>query len=187
MTETKGSDLTLNDAPDKRHWLPRGAPIITPERELKGDVTIDRDEDGNIRYVQRHLTTILNELHRRGTLDGQHVHDGQTYEVWQTIFRSRLGYRNNAIYQMDLTGMRRMVSEDELQVDDFGKLIQKLHQLDQGYCRLVETAIYEHITPRTLHLIEGNSVQFRKAFDALSTVMDKLREEWRRRHEEQDK
>ena len=166
---------------DQSQWLPRGADIITPERERHGDVRVERDDDGNIRFVQRQLSTVMNELERRGTIDSQHAHDGQTYEVWQTIFRSRLGYRNNPIYQTDIAGMRRMVSEDDLEVDDFGRLI---HKLGAENCRLIESAIYEHVTPRTLLLLEHNSVGFRMAFNRLSEVMEQLRSEWRRRQDE---
>lgn len=171
MQETEG---------DSRYHLPRGMPRITPERERKGDVLVERDEDGNTRHIQKHLSTVLNELERRGTLTTQHVHDGQTYEVWQTIFRARLGYRNNPIYQADLAGLRRTVAEDDLQVDDFGKLIQKL---GAEHCQMIETAIYEHVTPRTMHFIDGNSVRFRMAFDRLSEVVERLRSEWRDRQE----
>jgi hypothetical protein len=45
----------LNDTPDTRYWLGRGESIITPERALKGDVTVYRGEHRNIRYVQRYL------------------------------------------------------------------------------------------------------------------------------------
>lgn len=166
---------------DQSQWLKRGEPIITPERERHGDVLVERDDDGNIRFVQKHLSTVLNELDRRGTLTPQHVHDGQTYEIWQTIFRAKLGYRNNPIYQADLLAMRRMVTEDELPSDDFGMLI---HRLGAERCKLVETAIYEHLTPRTLHFIDGNSARFRMAFDRLSEVMEQLREDWRKRQDE---
>lgn len=168
---------------DQSQWLPRGADIITPERERHGDVQVERDEDGNIRYVQRQLSTVMNELERRGTLDSQHAHDGQTYEIWQTIFRSRLGFRNNPIYQTDLAGMRRMVSEDDLQLDDFGKLI---HKLGADTCKLIESALYEHVTPRTLLLIDQHSLRYRMAFTRLSEVMERLREDWRKRQEEQN-
>jgi len=168
---------------DQTQWLPRGESIITPERESKDDLRVERDEDGNIRYVQRQLSTVMNELERRGTLESQHTHDGQTYEVWQTIFRSRLGFRNNPIYD-DMAGMRRMVSEDDLQVDDFCKLIQKL---GADTCGLIESALYEHVTPRTMLLIDQRSLRYRMAFNRLSEVMEHLRNEWRKRQEaEQD-
>lgn len=172
MQETEG---------DTRYHLPRGMAKITPEREQHGDILVERDEDGNVRHIQKHLSTVLNELDRRGTLTPQHVHDGQTYEIWQTIFRAKLGYRNNPIYQADLAGMRRMVSADDLQVDDFGRLI---HKLGGERCQMIEAAIYEHVTPRTLHFIDGNSARFRMAFDRLSEVMELLREDWRKRQEE---
>jgi hypothetical protein len=173
----------IEDRINKAFWLPDGEPIITPEREAKGYMLIERNYNGEIRFAQLQLATVLNAMEQRGIIDSQHVHDAQTYEVWQTIFRSRLGYRNNPIYADDLARMRLMVSEDELDSDDFGKLI---HALGANVCRAVEFAIYTPVTPHMIWLVSRSGSQYRTAFDRLSQVMERLRAEWRHRQDEKN-
>ena len=58
-------DTDNDDCIDKSAWLPDGEPILTPERQLKGDMHIERRDDGEINYARASATNILNFLWRR--------------------------------------------------------------------------------------------------------------------------
>jgi hypothetical protein len=165
---------------DQSLWLHRGDSIITEQRAAKGDLRVDRDEDGAIRHAQVMVRNILNVLWENRNLDDQHAHDGRTYEIWQTIFRAKLSYRNNPIYSPELTAMHQAVKDDHLEVDDYGRLIRSLGAQN---CRIIEFAIYEPINEHKIWLVKRNITPYRLAFDTLTTVMERLREEWKERQE----
>jgi hypothetical protein len=187
------------DKPDERYWLPDGYDLITPERESKGDMRVERrtpDKEqldagrgGQIFFAQVQVRNILNFLSDEtavrayckinklapmgAVLDGQHAHNGRTYEVWQTIFHARQGYRNNPIYTPELAELRKALKGDGFDVSDFIAVIRTL-SLEQK--KLIEFAIYQTATDhlKWLALRTGNA--YLRAFDRLSEIMEPMRE-----------
>lgn len=190
-------------------------PLLKPERRAKGDIRIDtpcpdceslpaperrscrtckgkqrvRAKDPaslgeqEIRYAQAVVWTTVNHLYYSDVISDQNVHDGHTYEIWQTIFRARLGYRNSLIWGEELRRMHRLIADDDLEYDDFGKLIRSL---GERHCRAVEFAIYTPVTPHIRWLIARTSNPYQEAFTRLTSVMERLREEWRRKQDEKN-
>lgn len=175
----------MNDLPEKidpRQWI-NGGPLVTPERAAKGDLTVNRrapptkaqqarGEAGDIRDAQAHVRNVMNALHDRGVLDYQHVHDGETFEMWQMWFTAELSCRPSSVY-CDVRGIRRALAEDELAHDDYAKMCR---QVGQPHLRLVERAIKTHAREHNLWLAEKDADHYRAAFDRLSTVMERFRE-----------
>lgn len=164
-------------------------PLVKPERLAKGDMHIVRDidpdtgEERQIRYAQAHVKNIMNRLWERDLIDDQAQHDGQTYEVWQKIFRARQGFRNNPIYGDDLARMKKLITDDELECDDFSKLIRKLGVTNCGHIEFcIETPANEH----TEWLIRDRHAAYVRAFDALTSVMERLREEFKSKQDEKN-
>jgi len=146
--------------------------IITEERAAKGDMVIERDEGGNIKFAQAQFNNIMNYLYNRRILDNQHIHDGQIYELWKMIFNARLGYGYNKVYSSDIAEARSAVIADNLPSSDFTSLIRALGARN---CRIIEIGIYQHATPFSIALLKGRRHWFRPAFDALSNQMEFLR------------
>ena len=146
--------------------------IITEERAAKGDMLVERDEGGNIRFAQLNVNNVMNYLHGLRILDDQHLHDGQTYELWQMIFNARCGYGYNKIYSQDILEARSAVIADNLPSSGFTRLIRGLGARN---CHIIEIGIYQHATPFSIALIEGRRHWFKPAFDALSNGMEFLR------------
>lgn len=127
-----------------------------------------------VRFAQVQVRSIVNHLWQNGELNDQHHHDAQTYELWQTIFRARSGYRNNPVYELELLGMRQAVSADGLNVDDFVSLIRRLQH---ERCRIIEMAIYTQMTEHFEWMLKRGVAGYRSVFDTLSWIMKQLREE----------
>jgi hypothetical protein len=155
--------------------------LVTPERKAKGDLEVHHTPEGAVSHAQAQVRNILNHLWEKGVLDAQHVHDGQVYEVWQLCFTAHLGYRNNPIYRSEVVEYKAVLRGEGLEAGDFEKLIRLL-SLEQK--QAVEAAIY---TPASEHVrwqYGRNHAQFREAFDRLSEVMERLRDDAARRGDE---
>ena len=182
--------MTESGPIDPLHWI-NGGPIVTPERLAKGDLTVERraaptkrqearGEMGDIRVAQVQVRNLLNLLHERGILDEQHVWDGQTFEQWRMWFTAELSCRPSTIYSQEMRGIRRELAEDDLAHDDYGKLIRGLSRRHLG---LIERAIDTSPTEHEAWLACRDGHHFREAFDRLSTVMERLRSEYKARKE----
>lgn len=190
MVQERGAAEAEYEKIDFTQWIADRTSIVTEERASKGDMLIERapptksqqerGEPGHIRYAQVQVRNILRHLSEREVLDEQHIHDGQTYEIWQTIFRARTGYRNNPIYADELVRMRGAIAQDGLDVSDYVILIRRL---GVQKCRIIEDAIYSPVTPQVRQLLSGGADDYVRAFDSLSWIMRQLREEWKHRKE----
>jgi hypothetical protein len=186
--------MTIHDEGDgdKTLWAPEDEPVITEERASKGDMLVvrstptkaqeERGQLGDIRFAQVQIRNILNFLWDRGILEAQHVHDGQTYELWHTIFNSRLGYRNNPIYSArEIALMAKSVSDEGFDDADFMCVLRSLSTIQN---KLVQAAIYNHASEHHRWLCMRSATQYRNAFDRLSEVMEPLKEAAKKRREE---
>lgn len=183
----------MHDLPEKidpRQWITSG-PLVTPERAAKGDLTVhrraaptklqqSRGEAGDIRDAQAHVRNVMNALHDRGVLGHQHVHDGETFEMWQMWFTAELSCRPSSIFASEVRGIRRALADDDLAHDDYAKLCRGMSRQQLG---LVERAIKTPAGEHELWLATKDAEHYRRAFDRLSTVMGRLREEFNARKE----
>ena len=194
------------EKPDARYFLPEGERILTAEREAKGDMLVERraptrlqremNEPGTVYFAQAVENSILNFLSHTPTirawcignqlppykaiLEPQHAHDGRTYELWQTLFHARQGYRNNPLYSPELAELRTAVKEDGYDPSDFVTVIRTL-TLEQK--KVIEFSLYTQATDRLRHSCLQHGLVYQKAFDRLCEIMEPMREEARRRRE----
>lgn len=78
---------------DRSQFLPRGEPMITPEREAKGDIFVERNEHGNINFARGHREMIVNYLLEIGVIDDQQFHDAGTFQIWRDMHQVSMGLR----------------------------------------------------------------------------------------------
>lgn len=167
--------MTGQDAEDhihKEHWIPDGEPILTAARSRRRDIVPYAGERGGLEFrVAQHLTrNVLNFLHEEDVLDSQHVYDGQTYEVWQAVFTSPLGYGRNPLYR-ELSGHLRSTG---FSADDFPRLIRMLSRTQkQAIDHAIATVATEH--HRWLALRQRQL--YRDAFDRLTDALRGLHEQ----------
>lgn len=165
---------------DERYHLPRGEPVLTPERIAKGDLEYALTESGNLRFAQAQLNTVLNFLWVGKILTQQHVHDGQTFEIWQICFTSEFQIKENRIYATELERFERAIRADGLDVALFDKI---LHQLTTQQKKMIEYALSPGTTDHKRWLAIRYQGHYRKAFDRLSEIMENLRNEYQAAYE----
>jgi hypothetical protein len=192
---------------DRAVWLPDDEPLITPERAAKGDMLIQRkeptqdqasrNEPGEIQAAQAIINNVLNFLYDREYINSQHVTDARTYELWQTCYRAKLGYRNNRVYSSEIREMERILAHDGVEsVNEFHTIITKLSLQHKN---TIERAIYTPASsherfiagdyrpgasPQERYIARQRATIYVRAFDRLSELMEPLRDAARRRKEE---
>lgn len=178
MTQAPYTDLEGQHI-DPTHW--HSGPILTPERIAKGDLRIEKYEHKDaVRFAQVQVRNVMNFLYEAGTLDDQHVHDGQTFEVWQMSFTAELSCRPNPIYSSELRSVRRTLEDDDLAHDDYAKL---LRGLSRAHIKAVEQAIKAPANEHNARLATLHAATYRQAFDRLGVVMERLRAQYRARQD----
>jgi hypothetical protein len=160
----------------RRCRLCRGRGRVLDARWEKGEI-----DAGDIRYAQAIVRNVMNHLYERGVLTAQHVHDGQTYEAWQSYFTASLRHRNNPIYSPELERVKRVVIDDGLFDGDYERLIRSLTTTQK---RIIDFSINAIAREHQRWLVKGHEEHYRKAFDRLSELMQQLREEWEERQKE---
>jgi hypothetical protein len=171
------------DEGDERFWLPPDVPIINEYRAAKFDIVTEtrpsaRGEE--IRFAQVQVNSLLNFLHAGKVLDSQHVHDGQTYEIWQTCFTWRQQIHENRIYSPEMREMQKAVEEDGLDPSDFVKVLRGLSHAEK---KLIDLSIQPGTTDHKRWVAVRSEKHYRAAYDRLTRIMQALRDA----HEERKK
>lgn len=116
-------------------------------------------------------------LYDQGIIDAQQRFNGQIYELWQTCFRAKLGYKTNAIYSAAVSGGGAAEYHD----GDFARLI---FRLQAKTANLIERAISTTADRHQQFLARQNARQYQRAFERLGVVMEELQAEREAREQE---
>jgi hypothetical protein len=186
--------LTSDDHIDKTQWIkgpivtPERAAkgkmmiaIICPEckgdRETcktckechtRGNILVENNGSfpmEEVLYVQFLERNLMNWLWERDILDDQNLHDGQTYERWQMIYRAK---RGRGVNSKSLHG----VTDSEAGCAEYGfSLI--LQRLNPGYQKAINTT-FSHANDYGRWVIWDHRYRYLTAFQSLTYIMPQI-------------
>lgn len=173
------------DLIDRSQWVPDKEPVINPQRILQGDMDYAYSASGRLLYAKMQTGSLMSFLADaqqmaawcqrnarpvlKPVLEYEHLYDGTTYEILQTAYLSRLGFRNSSIYYSEV---RSALTGSGLKEEDFSLLLKSLAA---HHKKLIEAAIYGHATEFARGMVMRTPDLYRKAFDRLVELMEELR------------
>lgn len=135
-----------------------------------------------VQFAQVQVRNVMNYMREKGFLTAQHVHCGQIFELWRICANSALGYRNNPIYAGEvIREAKRAVEAEGLEPGDYEKLMAELTVPE---AKTIIFAIESMATTHNRWLAERYHAHYRKAFDKLADIMNRLRDEAEHREKE---
>lgn len=161
IDETENIDTSVH--------LPRGMSIISEERAAKGDMLIERDEFGHIRFAQMQVRNILNYLWNTDIITDENHDDGHTFEAWRNQHRVA-------------TGQQRAISGDPTDPSSSVKLraygyILILKRLSIYDYNAVSDAIETFENEHTRFIALSQRMIYRRAFTRLSLILPAIRDQ----------
>lgn len=161
-------DIEDDDHIDKSQWLPKGESIITPEREAKGDMHIERDaETQDIKFAQAQIRNILNFLWSRDIITDDQHDAGNVFWAWRNQHRVALG-------------LQRAISTDiavsstvKLRAYGYVLLVKPLSVDDHA---AIDYAVEMFESSHTRFLALQRRVLYRRAFARLEAILPPIRE-----------
>ncbi|OJW21183.1 MAG: hypothetical protein BGO49_24530 [Planctomycetales bacterium 71-10] len=132
--------------------------------QVIGDIALQ-----HVRFAQAQVQNVMNWLWERGTLDDQHLHDGQTYEQWQMVQQARLGLRRKVAASGEAT------DGDDLRERGFTLLLIRVPARHQKW---IDHAVHTNAASGHVRFIAQRNCRFyREAFDCLSGKLPPIMEE----------
>jgi hypothetical protein len=163
-----------SEAIDASQFLPRGTPIITPEREAKGDIQTVRSIDqetgvtGDILSAQVQVRNILNFLWNAEIITDDQAHAGQIFQIWRDIHNAAMGFKKS-------TGSGAKGSRSDTRMEEHGYilLVQRLSRNDLS---LIGSAIDTYETEFTRYMAINRKEMYRGALERLSLALLHIRD-----------
>lgn len=153
---------------DTAQHLPRRMVFITPERADKGDIRVEYDDNGNIRFAQSQVKNILNYLWEKEIITDQQHHDGQTFEIWRDMHRVQLESKKAVSSGgEEAIGVR-------LRAYGFVLLLKRLSIPDQN---TIESSIERPASNHYCFIADNNTNAYKRTFERLSDVLLPIKEQ----------
>lgn len=195
--------MSGDDEIDQGQWLDPKEDIINAFRASKPDISIDRpcddcggsgrvNEDrckgcrgkgriwakwrdnekdplSDVRFAQAQVRNILTYLHDTSIINDQNAYDGRTYEIWYEIFTANMTQGKKQLF-----GNLRGEAGDGLGEHGFLLLLKRL---PEQYHRTIKASIFTFQNAHTRFIARRNARGYERAFQVLSEMMPKIREE----------
>lgn len=177
-------DTDSDDHIDRSCWLPPGEPIITAQRASKGDMRIERRDDGEINYARAHIRNILNYLWQSEIITADQHDAAWTFKAWREQHQLSLGllrHSDGADGTPDSFGVKLrahgyILIVRRLSVDDCVTINNAIDTTQDAHSRFL-AARYKKNYERAMQNLENVLVPVRERISALESLSEEDRNE----------